>query len=355
MTGRELQKQKLQEAFKDKKIGLALSGGGHRAAVFHLGVLSYLADNELLENINHVSTVSGGSILMGLIYKLNNYEFPNSNIYLNKILPEIKGYFTDMSLSKLLLNKMISNLRFFNRHSILASELRDTWGIDKSIQDIADKPIWTINTTVLETGKSWRIQKKEMKEYKLSGIKKPNISISDAIAASAGFPIGIGPMKLDILKYQFKPKGLDQNKPLHLYDGGLYDNLGLEVFMKNNFAYLDKTVDFVISSDASKPLEIVNHRWYYQRIFRIIDVSTEQIRSLKVRLFHKFLYHNPTKGVHIRIGEEHYNMDKEAKIANNYATNFNKMTLEDFDAIKANGYVTAEAVLTKYYEKLDHE
>lgn len=350
-----IEKEKLQEAFKDKKIGLALSGGGHRAAVFHLGVLSYLADNELLENVNHLSTVSGGSVLMGLIYKLNKYEFPNSNTYLNNILPEIKGYFTNMSLTKSLLNKMISNLRFLNRHSVLASELKDTWGIDKSIQDISDKPIWTINTTVLETGKSWRIQKKEMKEYTLRGIKNPNIAISDAIAASAGFPIGIGPMKLDVLKYKFEPKGLNKNKPLHLYDGGLYDNLGLEVFMKNNFTYLDETVDFVICSDASKPLEITNHRWYHQRIFRIIDVSTEQIRSLKVRLFYKFLYHNYNKGVHIRIGEEHYNMDKEAKIANNYATNFNKMTIEDFDAIKANGYVTTEAIFVKYFKRLSHE
>ena len=36
MTGEEAEKKRLQEAFKDKKIGLALSGGGYRAAVFHL-------------------------------------------------------------------------------------------------------------------------------------------------------------------------------------------------------------------------------------------------------------------------------------------------------------------------------
>ena len=53
---------------KEIKIGLALSGGGMRATLFHLGILKWLAEMELLENIEHVSTVSGGSIGAGLVY-----------------------------------------------------------------------------------------------------------------------------------------------------------------------------------------------------------------------------------------------------------------------------------------------
>jgi hypothetical protein len=41
------------------RIGLALSDGGIRAAVFHLGVLRRLASGHLLENVSIVSTVSG--------------------------------------------------------------------------------------------------------------------------------------------------------------------------------------------------------------------------------------------------------------------------------------------------------
>jgi NTE family protein len=44
------------------QIGLALSGGGIRAAVFHLGVLRRLAEQEFLENVSQISTVSGGSL-----------------------------------------------------------------------------------------------------------------------------------------------------------------------------------------------------------------------------------------------------------------------------------------------------
>lgn len=42
------------------RIGLALSGGGTRAAVFHLGVLRRLAVDGRLEQITKLSTVSGG-------------------------------------------------------------------------------------------------------------------------------------------------------------------------------------------------------------------------------------------------------------------------------------------------------
>ncbi|MCX7176353.1 MAG: patatin-like phospholipase family protein [Proteobacteria bacterium] len=45
------------------KTGLALSGGGFRAAFYHLGVLARLADIDALRHIETISTVSGGSIV----------------------------------------------------------------------------------------------------------------------------------------------------------------------------------------------------------------------------------------------------------------------------------------------------
>ena len=50
------------------KIGLALSGGGFRAALFHVGVLARLAELGLLRRVEVVSSVSGGSIIGALYY-----------------------------------------------------------------------------------------------------------------------------------------------------------------------------------------------------------------------------------------------------------------------------------------------
>src|SRR5262245_7489253 len=46
-----------------KKIGLALSGGGFRASLYHLGLVRFLRDANILPNITHITSVSGGSIL----------------------------------------------------------------------------------------------------------------------------------------------------------------------------------------------------------------------------------------------------------------------------------------------------
>ncbi len=50
------------------KLGLALSGGGFRAALFHIGVLARLAELDLLRHVRVLSTVSGGSIVGAMYY-----------------------------------------------------------------------------------------------------------------------------------------------------------------------------------------------------------------------------------------------------------------------------------------------
>lgn len=59
-----------------EEIAISLSGGGYRAAMFHLGTLSYLNriqlpnGKSLLDVVNTISTISGGSIT-GLWYMMH--------------------------------------------------------------------------------------------------------------------------------------------------------------------------------------------------------------------------------------------------------------------------------------------
>lgn len=50
------------------RVGLALSGGGFRASLFHLGVMARLAEMDVLRSVEVVSTVSGGSIVAAHYY-----------------------------------------------------------------------------------------------------------------------------------------------------------------------------------------------------------------------------------------------------------------------------------------------
>ena len=46
-----------------KRIGLALSGGGFRATLYHLGLIRFLYDAGILPNVKVITAVSGGSII----------------------------------------------------------------------------------------------------------------------------------------------------------------------------------------------------------------------------------------------------------------------------------------------------
>jgi predicted acylesterase/phospholipase RssA len=52
----------IQSAYAGK-VGLALSGGGFRASLFHIGVLARLAELDVLRRVEVLSCVSGGSII----------------------------------------------------------------------------------------------------------------------------------------------------------------------------------------------------------------------------------------------------------------------------------------------------
>lgn len=53
---------------RSHQVGLALSGGGFRASLFHIGVLARLAEMDILKNVSVLSTVSGGSIIGAYYY-----------------------------------------------------------------------------------------------------------------------------------------------------------------------------------------------------------------------------------------------------------------------------------------------
>lgn len=53
------------------KIGVALSGGGYRAAAFGLGVLMYLVDAKKNAEVVSISSVSGGSVTNGFVAQMS--------------------------------------------------------------------------------------------------------------------------------------------------------------------------------------------------------------------------------------------------------------------------------------------
>ena len=61
------------------EIYLALSGGGVRAMAFRAGILKFLAEQGSLDRVKEISTVSGGTLLTGLIFSCSGMKWPNDN------------------------------------------------------------------------------------------------------------------------------------------------------------------------------------------------------------------------------------------------------------------------------------
>ena len=364
-------------AKKDLKIAIALSGGGVRAAVFHLGVLGRLAEDGLLEKITRISTVSGGTLVTGLVYSVAGNKWPTSNIYLKECLIQTRHYLTKTNIQSNSLFRGIAKLGYFipGGAKVISKSIQDCWGVSGNLNDILPEPRWVLNATTFESGKNWRfIPQRRMGDYVVNYVKKPSISLTDAMVASAAFPGLIGPLVLRTKKFSwFKFKGQNQIntqpmfKKLHLWDGGIYDNLGVEALFKiaDKHEYQDD-YNFLVVSDASNALEIRKHTiWFWKRAYRLMTAAIDQVRSLRARALINHFETHKNSGVYFKIGNTGRKIlvaagignesideliknslsSKDAKSAANFKTTLRKLTDIEYDLLYRHGWEVANFTL----------
>ncbi len=365
------------------KIGLALSGGGVRATVFHLGVLKRIAESPRWREINFISTVSGGSLCIALVFEKAGQCWPSAQQFAESCLPEIRRLLTHCDLQGHYKRQIITRPWLFlhGRAWLIAKLMREHWGITGNVSQMPDPPRWEICATCYETGKNWRFSKKRMGDYLTNYVIAPDFPLAEAAAASAAVPGAIGPLRLETRKYQWHRFAKDGNEPtievrpiaewLTLWDGGVYENLGVEAMFKPQEG-LREEVDFLITSDASKPLGIETRRlqWGlppYLPPFRLIDVATDQVRAFRLRTIIGFLEQNQNAGAVLRMGNTVAGVlkaankgapsswknrvllsDAEVQMAASLETTLRKLSEEEYDRVFRHGYEVADATLFAY-------
>lgn len=356
------------------QLALALSGGGVRAMAFHSGVLRFLAESGALESVSHVSTVSGGSLLVGLLYRHANMQWPSSKTYLASTLPGIRTTLTTVDLQRRAICRLLfkpTNWRFaLSRANVIAEAIARDWGIDGSLKQIPEVPAWSINGTTAETGRRFRFKANRLGDYELGYASAPDFPLASAVAVSAAFPFGIGPLALTTSAYAWEKRpawGAPETDAapitvkydqLHVYDGGVYDNLGLEPLLDIG-SRKQKVPGKILVSDAGFPLS----RGFGlaslspSRATRLFGILMDQTRSLRVRVFSSYLQANPNAGAYFQIGSnaaerlEQYSSEpasgirwldhSEIRKASGYPTDLKILTTEMFDLLSRHGYETA--------------
>jgi NTE family protein len=166
---------------KQKRIGLALSGGGFRAAAFHLGVFRLLLARGWLWDLDVISCVSGGSIAGGFLASRWRKE---------TALDELDLYLKTRSVA---VSSAIGGVidPFHTRLEILARSYDEHLFHGQKLSDLSGGPRLYLNATNLATGNLFSFvtgggAPTEIGEYEL-GFHAADYSVALAVAASSSF------------------------------------------------------------------------------------------------------------------------------------------------------------------------
>ena len=308
------------------KVGFALSGGGFRAALFHIGVFARLAELNVLRHIEVLSCVSGGSIVGAYYYLLLKQRLEEKDDQLDrddylKIVKDMSLKFVaavQQNIRVKILSDWNKNFRIFSDkdytrtnylgelyEDILYRELVKNAEEDLLMHNLRIKPggneqfdirmenwrrknkipMLVLNATSFNTGHNWQFTASWMGEppgsiqqkvdskprlrrmyYKDAPEKYRNkIRLGMAVGASSCVPALFEPLLL---------RGLYPNLDLMLADGGVQDNQGVS-------SLLEQECKVMIVSDSSGqlPNETTLGTGPFNSFFRSDMVLQEKVRE----------------------------------------------------------------------------
>lgn len=267
----------------NKKLGLSLSGGGYRAAAFHLGTLIQLHKMRLLEEVDVISTISGGSIT-GAYYCLHKDNFPvfaeslyaklkNNNVIRKVLLspsffqlaaftllllgPAFYFLFTPYAwlfpvlLSVFLFLLIRFQFTIFPVSKEVEKAYDDFFYEKRTLGSLPAHPTLVIGSTNLQTARPFTFSKYWMQDssyqYRDNSIQfeSKDFPLSRAVMASSCVPFAFTPVTIG-KKYYWDKEEYGRVHP-QLVDGGVYDNQGIhKIMVRGQYA-----CDTVITSDAA--------------------------------------------------------------------------------------------------------
>jgi NTE family protein len=310
-----------------KRVGLALSGGGYRAAAFHLGTLRKLKELGALDKVDVLSTISGGSITGAayciktwdydeferqmittlttksvIRYVLTSFAFLKTALFFIAFIGgSVWALFTDFAwLSPVLLITMIVLILLFQYKifpiSKLIEKAYDSFFFnDLVLSKLVEYPVIAIGSTNIQTCRPFTFSKDRMSDSTYSAMKPPvlfnheNFPVSRAVMASSCVPFAFAPVIIG--KEYFAPGCYDKQHIPVLVDGGVYDNQGIHKLSEPKSFY---KCDIVVTSDAgNKPPFVKSYNNVMVLLIRVMDVFMVRIKGFQMVAN---LYRNTTSG-----------------------------------------------------------
>jgi predicted acylesterase/phospholipase RssA len=256
-------------------IGLALSGGGFRATLFHLGVIQLLRRARILPQITHVVSVSGGSIVAAHV-ALNwdaysgqdDQKFEKAVRRLTEFVgKDIRNRIAWRAMLRLpfqicpsIAKKFVPNFRLSTTDFLIHyynSFLQDGLDVPPTIANLrAFPPLLHILTTNLTRGEYCSFSRNGFTRFPqyLASLPPDNaaanaaaVPIALAVAASSAFPAFFPGIAIDAPWLE-----INQGSYELFSDAGVFDNLGLCLARK--YVETGRCSRFIVS-DAGRPFQ----------------------------------------------------------------------------------------------------
>lgn len=229
------------------RIGLALSGGGFRATLYHLGVVRYLRDANLLHQVSHITSVSGGSIMAAhLVLHWDRYTGSEedydevSKEILNFVRMDVRNRVVRRFPMAFVANSLRwvlgrSRSRRLTRPGLLEAHYEKFLFGERCLYELPAVPQLHILATNVNEGclcsftRSGIIVQRRVSghESRFELVPSAIATLPMAVTASSAFPGFFPPLQLTA-----RDVGVNESRfPPHLFtDGGVYDNLGVRMF-----------------------------------------------------------------------------------------------------------------------------
>jgi NTE family protein len=263
-------------------IGLALSGSGFRATLFHIGSLRRLLELRVLERVSRISSVSGGSITSGVL-ACKWDELRRAGFSLDSFVEQVERPLREFCRRTVDVKAAGEGLLlpFRRAGDVVTDDYREQLFGAKTLQDLPETPNFVFMATNLQTGRGVRFSRAYLGDYLVGLVRAPTIPLANVIAASSAFPPFLSPVKIEEPGIFEPVEGsvfngrAEYTRTLWLTDGGVYDNLGLQTVWNR--------CRTVLASDAGAPfafLEGAETDWVRQTL-RALDIATDQARGLR--------------------------------------------------------------------------
>lgn len=350
------------ETDRSARIGLALSGGGFRATLYHCGALVRLNELGYLPKLDRISSVSGGSITSArLAARWEQLDFDAKGVaqgLLREVVDPLREFCRQTLDLKVIGLGLIPFTKSGTERLIQAYDTQLLDGL--RLDQLPTRPDFIFQSTNLQTGRSLRFERGRVADFTVGEIKDTSkFSVAQAVAASSAFPPVLSPVKIPVKVSEWTDlpgtsffNNSSYKSDLNLTDGGVYDNLGLNRI---------ESFGTILCSDAGKPF---NYGSTFaslapRQVLRALNIAMDQTRALRTRNLIKIAQFKNQKigfwdidgtGIDIPpIGAIPWSPKVAAKIAN-LPTQLRPFQPRDEKLLMNWGYASCDAVMRQHVD-----